>query len=42
LFALWIACQGTFLQVWNLAFLHEFGTGIANGSLRSIWVEIQL
>lgn len=40
-FVMWIACQGTFLQYWNPAFLREFGTGVVNGSLWSISVEIQ-
>ena len=37
----WIACQGTVVQFWNPGFLREFGTGVVNGSLWSISVEIQ-
>jgi peptidoglycan/LPS O-acetylase OafA/YrhL len=39
--AAWIACQGTALQFWNPEFLRGFGTGVVNGSLWSIAVEIQ-
>jgi len=39
--AAWIACQGTVLQFWNPQFLRDFGTGVVNGSLWSISVEIQ-
>jgi peptidoglycan/LPS O-acetylase OafA/YrhL len=37
----WVACQGTVIQFWNPGFLREFGTGVVNGSLWSISVEIQ-
>lgn len=40
-FCLWIACQGTFLQFWNPDAFRAFGTGVVNGSLWSISVEIQ-
>lgn len=39
--AAWVACQGTVLQFWNPEFLRGFGTGVVNGSLWSISVEIQ-
>jgi len=37
----WVACQGTVIQFWNPDFLRGFGTGVVNGSLWSISVEIQ-
>jgi peptidoglycan/LPS O-acetylase OafA/YrhL len=37
----WVACQGTVVQFWNPGFLRDFGTGVVNGSLWSISVEIQ-
>jgi peptidoglycan/LPS O-acetylase OafA/YrhL len=40
-FYLWLACQGTFLQFWNPDAFRAFGTGVVNGSLWSISVEIQ-
>jgi len=39
--AAWAVCQGTILQFWNPDFLRGFGTGVVNGSLWSISVEIQ-
>lgn len=37
----WILCQATVLQFWNPEFLRKFGTGVVNGSLWSVSVEIQ-
>jgi peptidoglycan/LPS O-acetylase OafA/YrhL len=37
----WIMCQATVLQFWNPEFLRKFGTGVVNGSLWSVSVEIQ-
>lgn len=39
--AAWVLCQATILQFWNPEFLREFGTGVVNGSLWSVSVEIQ-
>jgi peptidoglycan/LPS O-acetylase OafA/YrhL len=39
--ALWVGCQGSVFQFWNPEFLRAFGTGVVNGSLWTIAVEIQ-
>jgi peptidoglycan/LPS O-acetylase OafA/YrhL len=36
-----ILCQATVLQFWNPEFLRKFRTGVVNGSLKSVSVEIQ-
>lgn len=40
-FAVWVACQITFMQFFNPAFLRDFGVGVVNGSLWTISVELQ-
>jgi len=37
----WVVCQATVFQFWNPDFFREFGTGVVNGSLWSVSVEIQ-
>lgn len=39
--AIWIAGQITFVQFYNPSFMRGFGTGVLNGSLWSITVELQ-
>lgn len=40
-FGAWIMAQMTFVQFWNPAFMRGFGTGVLNGSLWTICVELQ-
>lgn len=40
-FCLWLLGQITFLQFYNPEFMREFGTGVLNGSLWTITVELQ-
>lgn len=40
-FVLWVAGQVSFVQVFNPDFMRGFGTGVLNGSLWSITVELQ-
>ena len=40
-FIAWIAGQITFVQFYNPDFMREFGTGVLNGSLWTITVELQ-
>lgn len=39
--AFWILCQTTVFQFYNPEFMREFGTGVLNGALWTISVEIQ-
>lgn len=39
--AFWLFAQASVLQVWNPGFLRGFGTGVLNGSLWTIPVELQ-
>jgi peptidoglycan/LPS O-acetylase OafA/YrhL len=39
--ALWIACQMSFFQFYNPAFMRAFGVGVLNGALWTITVELQ-
>jgi peptidoglycan/LPS O-acetylase OafA/YrhL len=41
-FFLWILGQISFVQFYNPDFMREFGTGVLNGSLWTISVELQL
>lgn len=38
---LWLSSQVTFVQFYNPAFMRDFGTGVLNGSLWTITVELQ-
>lgn len=40
-FLVWLTTQSTFLQFYNPEFLRDFGTGVVNGSLWTISVEVQ-
>ena len=40
-FVLWVAGQISFVQFYNPEFMREFGTGVMNGSLWTIAVELQ-
>jgi len=40
-FVLWVASQISFFQFYNPDFMREFGTGVMNGSLWTISVELQ-
>lgn len=40
-FGVWVLAQSTFLQFFNPEFLRGFGTGVLNGSLWTITVELQ-
>ena len=40
-FASWVAGQASFVQFYNPGFMRQFGTGVLNGALWTISVEIQ-
>jgi peptidoglycan/LPS O-acetylase OafA/YrhL len=40
-FFLWVFAQSSFFQTYNPSFMREFGVGVFNGSLWTIFVELQ-
>ena len=39
-FLMWVTAQVTFFQFYNLSAIHDFGTGVINGSLWTVSVEL--
>ena len=39
-FFMWVTAQVTFFQFYNLSAIHDFGTGVINGSLWTVSVEL--